>query len=299
MFTHINRSSLKTVSILLVVAALLFGGIGITGVAAQSSLPGDTLYPVKTGFEETRLTLTHDAKSRAELQLNFAEQRLEEIGKLVNEGRLNEVDQVVLAFEAAINSAIMEAESLASVDPSVSAELSREITSALTEYTQKLVSLLSKTPDDVKSEVERALETTRLVSGLEETLSKDDSIDENNHDGSVDDSPDDASIEDSSKSGVDDSQDESLDDCSVNSSQDSISDGSSSQSSCVEDSESFNDQSSDSSAQNDTYEYSQSHDSYDDSTVTGSDSYDDSPDLNSESYDTSHDISSLVWATLG
>ena len=68
------------VAILLVVSAL---GTG-TAYASQDSLPGDTLYPVKTGTEQVRRLLTTGDVSRVQLELTFAGVRLREIEALAN-----------------------------------------------------------------------------------------------------------------------------------------------------------------------------------------------------------------------
>jgi hypothetical protein len=66
----------------LVVATLLSTLAGGTAYAAQSSLPGDMLYPVKTSTEDARLLVAGDNLDEAELNLQFAQIRLEEISKL-------------------------------------------------------------------------------------------------------------------------------------------------------------------------------------------------------------------------
>ena len=85
MNTFSKSSGVRSIIIILI-ALFFFGGIGITGVAAQSAIPGDSLYSVKTSIEETRLSLANDASDRAKMNLRFAEERLEEIGLLINFG---------------------------------------------------------------------------------------------------------------------------------------------------------------------------------------------------------------------
>ena len=64
-----------------IVISLLGGG---TTYAAQSSLPGETLYPIKTGTEEVRLWMVGDSSGKAELNLEFARTRLIELSKLAH-----------------------------------------------------------------------------------------------------------------------------------------------------------------------------------------------------------------------
>ncbi len=55
---------------------------GSTAYAAQNSLPGETLYPVKTGTEEIRIWMADDYTTKAELNLVFAQTRLIELNQL-------------------------------------------------------------------------------------------------------------------------------------------------------------------------------------------------------------------------
>jgi hypothetical protein len=63
----------------IIIVSLLGGG---TAYAAQSSLPGEILYPVKTGTEEFRLWMARDTTDKAELNMAFAQTRLVELNQL-------------------------------------------------------------------------------------------------------------------------------------------------------------------------------------------------------------------------
>ncbi len=167
MNTTTKQFGLKGLALIVVIAALLFGGVSITGVAAQSAIPGDALYPVKTTIEQTRLSLAQDAGDRAQMKMAFAEKRLEEVAALIEEGRYHEVGDAVFAFEADINSAIMEVETVAQADPARGARIALEITSALTRYAQTLSIMAAGAPQSVQADVTRALDTTHTASGLE------------------------------------------------------------------------------------------------------------------------------------
>lgn len=70
----------------LALALLLGGG---TSAAAAQSLPGDTLYPIKTEInEEVRNWFTFSDEKKAAYQAELAERRNEEIEKLRKKGRL-------------------------------------------------------------------------------------------------------------------------------------------------------------------------------------------------------------------
>lgn len=70
---------------LLLIAALLGGGAGAT-YASQSSLPGDTLYPVKLASEKVQTVLVVNDAKEADLHLKFSSKRLEEIEELAKKG---------------------------------------------------------------------------------------------------------------------------------------------------------------------------------------------------------------------
>lgn len=53
----------------------------LTIKAAQSSLPGDLLYPIKKATEEIQATVTSE-ESKAQLQVEFASRRVEELTKI-------------------------------------------------------------------------------------------------------------------------------------------------------------------------------------------------------------------------
>ncbi|WP_327263805.1 DUF5667 domain-containing protein [Streptomyces sp. NBC_01232] len=65
-----------------------------SGVAAASSdaLPGDHLYPVKRGMEDLKLGMADDDADRGELYLDQASNRLSEARRLMERGRLGDLD---------------------------------------------------------------------------------------------------------------------------------------------------------------------------------------------------------------
>jgi hypothetical protein len=162
-----KQLGLTTAVFILLVAVLLFGGAGITAAAAQSAIPGDALYAVKTSIEQTRLSLAQDAGDRAQMKMAFAQRRLEEIAALIEEGRYRDVGEAVLSFEADIHSAILELETVSRGDPARAASIALEITEALTRYAQTLSIMAASVPESVRPEVARALDTTQIAGSLE------------------------------------------------------------------------------------------------------------------------------------
>ena len=60
---------------------------GSTVYASQSSLPGDTLYPVKTGVENLQLAITTSPAVKADLYLKFTQRRIDEVQQEVKLNR--------------------------------------------------------------------------------------------------------------------------------------------------------------------------------------------------------------------
>ena len=58
-----------------------------TVYASQRSLPGDALYPVKTGSESIHLALTFASQSKANLHLTYAQRRVEELAAQAEMGK--------------------------------------------------------------------------------------------------------------------------------------------------------------------------------------------------------------------
>ena len=76
--------------VFLLLAAFLTVGLGGVSYAAESSLPGDFLYPMKVNVnEKIKLSLAVSAEAKADIETGFAERRMEEAEKLQALGRLN------------------------------------------------------------------------------------------------------------------------------------------------------------------------------------------------------------------
>ena len=158
-----RRFAFTALATVLVIALLLFGGAGATALAARSALPGDALYSLKTGIEQTQISLSRSAYNRAQLQMGFAERRLDEIAALIADKRFNDIGKAVAEFERHIQQAIGELQNVAAGDPARATELATQITSALSRYALTLSGMLAHVPDEVKPEVERAMMASQFA----------------------------------------------------------------------------------------------------------------------------------------
>jgi hypothetical protein len=73
----------KALALVLIGVLILVLAGGGTVYAAQSSVPGDALYPVKTGVENIQLAVTPGAVAKAQLHLKLAQRRINEVTQQV------------------------------------------------------------------------------------------------------------------------------------------------------------------------------------------------------------------------
>jgi hypothetical protein len=83
---------------LLIAFVLLTSGLGVASASA-SALPGDLLYGVKLGIEDTRLAFSQGAPSDAKLLLQFADRRIEEIVALAEVSRIEDMDLALSEYD--------------------------------------------------------------------------------------------------------------------------------------------------------------------------------------------------------
>ena len=152
-----RKFAVSTFAAILLVVVVLFGGASATAYASQSALPGDALYPVKTSLEQTQINLANDAYNQAQLHLEFAQRRLNEIKELLAQGRTNDVEFASNEFEHYIQEAMKASQIVQAADAARGAEISKLVSQALLDYASALKSVLIAAPDAVKPTVERAL----------------------------------------------------------------------------------------------------------------------------------------------
>ncbi|MDD5467967.1 MAG: DUF5667 domain-containing protein [Anaerolineales bacterium] len=78
---------LATLSSLIVIASLAFGGAGATVYAAAQSMPDEPLYQMKIFGEDLRLKFTYQEQAQLELALTFANRRMAEIATMLAAGK--------------------------------------------------------------------------------------------------------------------------------------------------------------------------------------------------------------------
>jgi uncharacterized membrane protein YgcG len=99
------------------VAMLFVFVAGGTVAASSGSVPGDTLYPVKTATEQVQMKLTFSKAAKAKLQARFAERRAREMARLAEKGRTAQLGAVAARFEAHLAEIEQLATQISATDP--------------------------------------------------------------------------------------------------------------------------------------------------------------------------------------
>ena len=82
-----RNPGLKTLMAVALAAFIILSGSSITVAAAQSSLPGEPLYAIKSWSEDARLSMTHSTEAKLNLTLDYTNRRLDEISGLLAGGQ--------------------------------------------------------------------------------------------------------------------------------------------------------------------------------------------------------------------
>ncbi len=143
--------SSRPVAVVLVGA--LFASTAGVSYAAQSALPGDVLYPVKTRVNEPvagALSVSADAKLA--WAMSVAGERVKEAATLAAEGRLSSTTQAQLEanFEEHARNATEGITTQASSSPEASAEVAVRFSAQLSEYENVLTQIGAAQGTDVK-----------------------------------------------------------------------------------------------------------------------------------------------------
>jgi len=113
-YTGWARAVAIVVAVILCISAV---GTG-TAYASQSSLPGDILYPVKLGTEQLQRVITFNDAAEVELELKFANTRLEEIEAIAGK-HPDKTSVAVTGYERNLNLAITKTEQIGDSETSL------------------------------------------------------------------------------------------------------------------------------------------------------------------------------------
>lgn len=153
----VNKFAVTAIAIVLAAAIVLFGSATATVSAANEALPGDALYSIKMGIEQTQVRLAGSAFDEAMIYLDFAERRLDETAKLITGGRFEDVPTATQEFKSYVKLAIETLGIVAAEDPGRAEKLASHISETLGRYTEVLLGMLVDVPDTINEDLQRAL----------------------------------------------------------------------------------------------------------------------------------------------
>ncbi len=148
---------MKRVAVIVAIVVVL-SALGGTVHAAQDSLPGDTLYSVKLGFEEATMMLGGDDVARAERALNFASKRVREMLTLTERERLGDLGVAADKYCCAMNMSLVRMESSLGNGGTLAGNITARVAEAAAEHLPVLDGVYNVTPDEAKPAMTRAME---------------------------------------------------------------------------------------------------------------------------------------------
>ena len=204
-----RRPTSMLARLLILVSVLLGGTIG-TVEAAQSSLPGSALYPVKLQIEDLRAGRAQDPEGQAERALEAAEKRLEEAERLAERGDAIPAE-LGTRYAEQVSLALQATEALTgSVRSEVEAEIREELADHLEEL-QELQLRLGQDDEALASMRAAIEEAGAQLGGLDASFDDDDDLD-GEEDGDLDDDDIEDDLDDEEDDDDLDDEDEDEDD---------------------------------------------------------------------------------------
>ncbi|HEY4711757.1 MAG TPA: DUF5667 domain-containing protein [Dehalococcoidia bacterium] len=143
--------------IIAIVLALSALGGG-TVYAAQDSLPGDALYPVKLAAERLTMMLGRDDVARAERALSFADKRVREMVTLMEKGRPEDLSLTVEKYCYALNISMTRMEEQVGNGGPHAGDIAEMVAEATTQHLSALNGLYDMVSNEAKPVIQRAME---------------------------------------------------------------------------------------------------------------------------------------------
>jgi hypothetical protein len=148
----------RLIASVLVVILILGAAGGSTAYAAQSSLPGDKLYQVKTTVENIQLAVTPGAASKANLRVKLVQRRIDEAAQQIKQNR-NVDAQALQTVEKQLDDAIKELKS--SNDTEATSKVLSHLSAATLDQQLELERTLAGVPQQDQPALKQALAITR------------------------------------------------------------------------------------------------------------------------------------------
>lgn len=143
----------------------------ITGTvsAAMQSLPGDRLFPIKKAFQSAEIKLAQTPERKATLELNLAEQRLEEVQTVI--ARSDDTEVQVQALKELSKQTGVALEKIKSIAASDVVANNPELVSKAVEITEKQKKLLAvANPEAVEVASEKAIDHRNTIASIKQII---------------------------------------------------------------------------------------------------------------------------------
>jgi len=148
--------------VVLAIVLVLCAAGGGTVYAAQDSLPGDALYPVKLGTEQVIMILPGDDVAKAERALSFADKRVREMEALAEKVRSQDLELAVEKYGYALNMTVARMER-AGNRGLAAGNITARVAEAMARHLCILDMLCDVVPDAAKPAIARAREMSERV----------------------------------------------------------------------------------------------------------------------------------------
>ncbi len=159
------------------IAILLIFGMGSGfSVAAQTSLPGQALYPLKRSIEKAELTLALSPVTETKVHIKHLNKRLAEIDKIVEANKVDNQPETIAASEKAIQKVVIYLEKEAAAidqslkivkaesDPIETVSLAKQVTELVKVSKDKAEILAQQIPAEKSQVIQEALDSVKVIS---------------------------------------------------------------------------------------------------------------------------------------
>jgi hypothetical protein len=150
---------LRVALALILLVVFVFGSSRVV-LAAQYTIPGDNLYPVKIAGERAQVLLTFSDAGDARLYTRFAQKRLLEIQELILENRFEYVKDTVEAYDRNVDNAVQALRRVATKNSQAALQIAGQLEQVLKGQNAVLEILAKSVPSEIRAELVRAMQVS-------------------------------------------------------------------------------------------------------------------------------------------
>jgi hypothetical protein len=153
-----NRAVQQFVLAVLLLAVFLTGHTAV--MAADTSIPGDPVYPIKLALEKVELLASLSSNQDARLQILFSQRRLSELQATILEGRYEYIPGVAHAFQSQIGQTLQSLGQMSSAEQENVYNLINNFNNSLNIQTLTLTALATMIPPQERDGVAEAIDAS-------------------------------------------------------------------------------------------------------------------------------------------